>query len=65
VLGPAGGQREMFSRLSARQPWWEPVPGGLTLVPRERLAASPPGSFRYFRVQPGWRLWRPPTGTVH
>ena len=65
VLGPAGGQREMFSRLFAGQPWWEPVPGGLTLVPRERLAASPPGPSRYFRVHPGWRLWRPPPGTVH
>jgi hypothetical protein len=65
VLGPAGGQREMFSRLFARQPWWEPVPGGMTLVPRERLAASPPGPSRYFRVHPGWRFWRPPPGAVH
>ena len=65
VLGPAGGQREMFSRLFARQPWWEPVPGGMTLVPRESLAASPPGPSRYFRVHPGWRLWRPPPGAVH
>jgi hypothetical protein len=65
VLGPAGGQREMFSRMFARQPWWEPVPGGMTLVPRESLAASPPGPSRYFRVHPGWRLWRPPPGAVH
>ena len=46
MLGPAGGQREMFSRLFAREPWWEPVPAGLTLVPREHLAASPPGPSR-------------------
>jgi Phytanoyl-CoA dioxygenase (PhyH) len=65
VHGPAGGQREMFSRLFARQPWWEPVPGGMTLVPRESLAASPPGPSRYFRVHPGWRFWRPPPGAVH
>jgi hypothetical protein len=55
----------MFSRLFARQPWWEPVPGGLALVARERLAASPPGPSRYFRVHPGWRLWRLPAGAVH
>ena len=65
VLGPAGGERELFSRLFARQPWWEPVPGGMTLVPRERLAASPPGPSRYFRVHPGWRFWRLPAGAVH
>ena len=65
VLGPAGGQWEMFSRLFARQPWWEPVPDGMTLVPRERLVASPPGPSRYFRVHPGWRFWRPPAGAVH
>ena len=65
VLGPAGGQQEMFSRLFARESWWEPVPGGMSLVPRERLTASPPGPSRFFRVHPGWRLWRPPPGAVH
>jgi hypothetical protein len=54
VLGPAGGERELFSRLFARH-WWEPVPAGLTLVPRERLAASPPGPSHYFPVHYGWR----------
>lgn len=65
VLGPGGHQWEMFSRMFAREPWWEPVPGGLALTPRERLTASPPGPSRYFPVHPGWRNWRPPGGTVH
>jgi hypothetical protein len=65
VLGPGGRQWEMFSRMFAREPWWEPVPAGLALTPRERLAASPPGPSRYFPVHPGWRHWRPPGGAVH
>jgi hypothetical protein len=65
VLGPGGRQREMFSRMFARESWWEPVPAGLALTPRERLAANPPGPSRYFPVHPGWRYWRPPGGAVH
>jgi hypothetical protein len=65
VLGPAGGPREMFSRLFAREPWWEPVPAGLDLAPRETMVTVPPGPSRFFRVHPGWRLWQPPGGTVH
>jgi hypothetical protein len=65
VLGPGGRQWEMFSRLFAREAWWEPVPAGLTLVPHERLAPIPPGPSRYFAVHPGWRHWRPPGGAVH
>jgi hypothetical protein len=65
VLGPAGGQRELFCRLFAREPWWQPVPGGLTLSPRERLAAVPPAPSRFFAVHPGWQHWRPPRGPVH
>ncbi len=65
VLAPAGRQRELFSRLLAHQPWWEPVPPGLTLAPRELLAATAPGPSRYFLVHPGWQHWRPPSGTVH
>jgi hypothetical protein len=65
VLGEAGHQWELFSRLFAREPWWEPVPGGMTLVPRERLVVAPPGPSRYFRVHPGWKFWRPPPGAVH
>jgi Phytanoyl-CoA dioxygenase (PhyH) len=65
ILGPGGRQWEMFSRMFAREPWWEPVPAGLALTPRERLAAIPPGPSRYFPVHPGWRRWRPPRGTVH
>ena len=64
VLGP-GGQRELFSRLFARQPWWEPVPGGMPLIPRERLATISPGPSRYFAVHPGWRHWQHPDGAVH
>ncbi len=65
VLGPRGGQWELFSRMFAAEPWWEPVPAGLVLTPRERLAAVPPGPSRYFPVHPGWRRWRPPPGAVH
>jgi hypothetical protein len=65
VLGLAGRQWEMFSRLFAGEPWWEPVPPGLALVPRERLVTGPPGPSRYFAVHPGWRAWRPPPGAVH
>jgi hypothetical protein len=65
VLGRKGGQWEMFSRVFAREPWWEPVPAGMTLVPRERLIAVPPGPSRYFQVHPGWRSWRPPPEAVH
>ena len=53
VLGP-GGRQELFRRLFARKPWWEPVPGGMMLMPRERLAAISPGPSRYFPVHPGW-----------
>jgi hypothetical protein len=64
VIGP-GGQRELFSRLFGRKPWWEPVPGGMPLIPRESLAAISPGPSRYFTVHPGWRNWQLPEGAVH
>jgi hypothetical protein len=64
VLGPAGGQAELFSRLFAREPWWQPVPAGLQLLPREQ-AASPPAGSRFFPVHRGWQHWRPPSGPVH
>lgn len=60
--GPAGGRPEMFSRLLRREPWWEPVPAGLTLVPRESMVAVPPGPSRFFPVHAGWKHWRPPPG---
>jgi Phytanoyl-CoA dioxygenase (PhyH) len=65
VLGNQGQQWEIFSRLFAREPWWEPVPAGMTLVPRERLIAVPPGPSRFFRVHPDWRFWQPPPEAVH
>jgi hypothetical protein len=73
VLGPAGrpreaaagGPPELFSRLFRGEPWWEPVPTGLTLRPRARLAAVPPGPSRLFPVHPGWQDWRLPAGAVH
>jgi len=65
ILGPAGASHEMFSRLFAREPWWHPVPAGLTLTPRERLAAFPPRPSRFFALHPGWKYWRPPAGPVH
>ncbi len=64
VLGPAG-EHELFSRLFAREPWWQPVPGGLTLSPQELLAAIPPAPSRFFPVHRGWKHWRPPGGPVH
>lgn len=65
VLGPGDRQWELFSRMLRREPWWEPVPAGLALTPRERMAAIPPGPSRYFAVHPGWRHWQPPGGAVH
>ena len=73
VLGPTGRPRwagtdappELFSRLFGGEPWWEPVPAGLTLRPRAELAAVPPGPSRYFRVHRGWQHWRLPPGAVH
>jgi hypothetical protein len=65
VLGPNGRPWEMFSRMFSREPWWEPIPAGLVLNPREKMAAIPPGPSRYFPVHPGWRYWRPPGGAVH
>ena len=64
VLGPAGHDRELFSRLFGHQPWWEPVPAGLDLRPRAELAARPPGPSRFFAVHPGWQAWRPPPAAV-
>ena len=71
VLGPAavparrGPQVELYSRLLSREPWWEPVPSGLMLQPRQQLAASPPAPSRLFAVHPDWQRWRPPPGPVH
>jgi hypothetical protein len=73
VLGPAGaGGRpwpgapaEAFGRLLRREPWWEPVPAGLTLSRRADLVTDPPGPSRFFPVHPGWRAWQPPPGAVH
>ena len=65
VLGPAGGRRELFSRMFAREPWWEPVPAGMALYPRKQLVTAPPGPSRFFAVHPGWQRWQPPGGVVH
>jgi hypothetical protein len=65
VLGRGDRQWEMFSRLFGREPWWEPVPAGLALAPRDRPAPIPPGPSAFIPVHPGWRHWRPPGGAVH
>ena len=65
ILGPAARPPELFSRLLGREPWWEPVPAGLTLRPRAELAARPPRPSRFFAAHPAWRLWRLPAGPVH
>jgi hypothetical protein len=60
ILGPAAQPPELFSRLFRREPWWEPVPAGLTLYPRAQLVSVPPGPSQLVRVHPGWRHWQPP-----
>jgi Phytanoyl-CoA dioxygenase (PhyH) len=67
VLGPArvARQHELYLRLFCGTRWWEPVPDGLTLRPREELAAIPPGPSRFFPVHPGWQAWQPPPPAVH
>jgi hypothetical protein len=68
VLGPARDWRgrpvELYSRLLRGERWWEPVPAGLDLRPREELAlaAAPPAPSRLFEVHRAWRRWRPPGG---
>ncbi len=72
VLGPAfarangrrGRQSELYSRLLSREPWWEPVPDGLLLRPRQELIAAPVAPSRLFAMHPGWQRWRPPPGPV-
>lgn len=66
VLGPQARPPELFSRLFAREPWWEPVPGGLALHPRADLVGVPPAPSRLITVHPGWKRWRPPpAAAVH
>ena len=71
ILGPAAGparrgpQVEMFSRLLGRERWWEPVPSGLLLEPRQQLVLNPPAPSRLFAMHPGWQRYRPPPGAVH
>lgn len=65
VLGPAGRPPELFSRLLGHEPWWEPVPAGLTLRPRAELTTRPPGPSPLFAVHPAWQRWRLPSGPVH
>jgi Phytanoyl-CoA dioxygenase (PhyH) len=60
ILGPVGRPPELFSRLLRSQPWWEPVPAGLTLRPRAELAARLPGPSRFFAVDSSWQRWRTP-----
>jgi hypothetical protein len=63
VFGPHGnGGQELFSRLFGRERWWEPVPSGLTLLPRQQLAGKPPGPSMFFPVHPGWQRHRPDNG---
>lgn len=64
ILGP-GGRRELFSRLFRWQRWWEPIPAGLSLCPKDELIAVPPGPSRFFPVHRSWQRWKPPPGAVH
>jgi hypothetical protein len=71
IVGPPASQSrrrpqaEMFALLLGRERWWEPVPSGLMLQPRQQLVAVPPAPSRLFPVHPGWQRWRPPRGAVH
>ena len=68
VLGPAPApgrgrrarQGELFSQVLGREPWWEPVPDGLQLLPRHQLVSVPPAPSRLIAVHPGWQRWRTP-----
>jgi hypothetical protein len=62
---PRGPQAEIFSRLLSRERWWEPVPSGLMLQPRQQLVTVPPAPSRLFAMHAGWQRWRPPPGAVH
>jgi Phytanoyl-CoA dioxygenase (PhyH) len=66
VRTPGGRQVELFSRMFAREPWWEPVPPGLAIRPREELAraGAPPAPSRFFGVHRRWARWRPPGGDL-
>ena len=65
ILGPAGRSPELFARLLGREPWWEPVPAGLTLRPQAELAARPPDPSQLFAAHPAWQRWRSQPGPVH
>jgi hypothetical protein len=72
ILGPLAGRSgprrppELFYRMFSRQPWWEPIPAGITLRPRAELAAIPPTPSRFFTVHPGWQAWQaPPPAQIH
>jgi hypothetical protein len=67
VYGPLdrrGTDRELFSRLHGSQPWWEPIPPTVRVLSEDDMAAQRPHS-RFFRVHPGWSLWRRPAKPVH
>ena len=64
ILGPAARPPELFSRLLGREPWWEPVPAGLTLRPCAELAARPLRPSRLFEVHPAWGRRRDLWGTA-
>jgi hypothetical protein len=73
VLGPAvarangrmGRQSELHSALLSGEPWWEPVPDGLLLRPRQELITAPPAPSRLFAMHPRWQRWRPPAASAH
>jgi hypothetical protein len=65
IAGPAGRPAELFARLLGREPWWEPVPAGLTLRPQAELAARPPRPSQLFAAHRAWQRWRPRPGPVH
>lgn len=54
VYGPGG--IELFSRVFAREPWWRPVPAGLTFRPGpdRPLPGSPLPPSRYVDAPPVW-----------
>jgi hypothetical protein len=65
ILGRAGRRPELFCRLLGREPWWEPVPAGLTLEPTSELRARPLDLSQFFAIDSSWQRWQPPPEQVH
>ncbi|HEV2637981.1 MAG TPA: phytanoyl-CoA dioxygenase family protein [Actinocrinis sp.] len=68
VYGPnpraRSAERELFSRLLSREPWWEPIPSHVAVLDDNAMMGNRPHS-RLFRVHPTWALYRRTPEPVH